>query len=72
MSEPTDETEETTSGTEEESAAEPCTTDADCSAGGTCNCRCAEGQPCDGPADACGDCAARNMVGVCRAGCGGG
>ncbi|NUO49789.1 MAG: hypothetical protein HOV80_13115 [Polyangiaceae bacterium] len=54
------------------SAPKACTTNADCAPGGTCNCRCAAGQPCDGPVDACGDCAKHKMVGVCLPSCEGG
>lgn len=50
-----------------------CTKNADCPNGGVCNCRCpAAPKPCDGPADACGDCAKRNMGGVCLPSCQGG
>jgi hypothetical protein len=50
-----------------------CRTNADCPDGGVCNCRCPPGpELCNGPVDACGDCAKRKMVGVCLRDCEGG
>jgi hypothetical protein len=49
-----------------------CTVNADCPGGQVCNCRCAPGVPCNGPADACGDCGKLKMIGVCLPSCEGG
>ena len=67
---PTESESATTAGSN--TSAEACTVDADCSGGGHCNCRCVPGEACDGPADACGDCAQWNMTGICLPSCEGG